>query len=226
MSKHSKRYLENAEKVDIDKQYSIDEAVKIIKSFNNAKFDESVEMVFNLEINPKKADQLVRGAFSLPHGIGKKVKVIAFCDDETAKKALEAGAIEAGSEDLVAKVSGGWLDFDVAIAAPNMMAKVGKLGRVLGPTGKMPSPKSGTVSVDVVKAVEEFVAGKIDFRNDDTSNVHTVVGKASFDEQKIAENVDALIKHIKEIKPQSVKEGYIVSMSIATTMGPGIRIAV
>ncbi|PCJ63011.1 MAG: 50S ribosomal protein L1 [Planctomycetota bacterium] len=226
MGKQSKRYLENVKKVDCDKLYSVTEAVKILKSFENAKFDETVEMVFNLEINPKKADQLVRGAFSLPHGIGKKVKVIAFCDDETAKQALEAGAIEAGSEDLVAKVSGGWLDFDVAIAAPNMMAKVGKLGRVLGPTGKMPSPKSGTVSVDVVKAVTEFVAGKIDFRNDDTSNVHTVVGKASFDEQKIAENVDALIKHIKEIKPQSAKEGYIMSMSIATTMGPGIKIAV
>lgn len=226
MKKQSRRYTENKAKVTSDAPVALQEAIKVLKSFKAAKFDETLELVFNLNIHPKKADQLVRGAFSLPHGIGKKVRVIAFCDGDVIEKALAAGASEAGADDLVAKVNGGWLDFDIAIAAPNMMAKVGKLGRVLGPTGKMPSPKSGTVTVDVAKAVEEFVAGKIDFRNDDTSNVAAVIGKFSFDAKKIEDNASALIQHIKDIRPQAVKDGYIKSVTIAPTMGPGIGIAI
>lgn len=226
MKKHSRRFEENLKKIELTKLYSVSEAVKTLKSLKSAKFDETVELVFHLGIEPKKADQLVRGAFSLPHGIGKKVRVIAFCDGDQIEKAKAAGAMEAGSDDLVAKVNGGWDDFEVAIAAPNMMAKVGKLGKVLGPSGKMPSPKSGTVAVDVAKAVQEFVAGKIEFRNDDTSNVHAVIGKFSFDEKKIAENAEALIKYVGTIRPASIKEGYIKNISLTTTMGPGIKLAI
>jgi large subunit ribosomal protein L1 len=226
MIKHSRRFLENEKKVELTKAYSLPDAVKTLKSFKPTKFDETVELVFNLGINPKKADQLVRGAFSLPHGIGKTVRVIAFCDGDQVEKAKAAGAVEVGSDELVAKVNGGWVDFDVAIAAPNMMAKVGKLGRVLGPTGKMPSPKSGTVTVDVAKAVQEFVAGKIEFRNDETSNVHAVIGKASFDANKIVENAEALIKFVGTIRPPSVKEGYIKNISLKATMSPGIKITI
>jgi large subunit ribosomal protein L1 len=226
MKKHSRRFEENLKKIELTKLYSVSDAVKTLKGLKTAKFDETVELVFHLGIEPKKADQLVRGAFSLPHGIGKKVRVIAFCDGDQIEKAKAAGAIEAGSDELVAKVNGGWLDFDVAISAPNMMAKVGKLGKVLGPTGKMPSPKSGTVTVDISKAVTEFVAGKIEFRNDDTSNVHAIIGKISFDEKKIAENAEALIKYVGTIRPQSVKEGYFKNISLTTTMGPGIKLAI
>jgi large subunit ribosomal protein L1 len=226
MKKQSRRVVENSKKVEPTKLYNVVDAVKTLKSLKPTKFDETVELVFHLGIQPKKADQLVRGAFSLPHGTGKKVRVIAFCDGDQVEKAKAAGALEAGSDDLVAKVNGGWDEFDVAIAAPNMMAKVGKLGKVLGPSGKMPSPKSGTVTVDVAKAVLEFVAGKIEFRNDDTSNVHAVIGKFSFDEKKIAENAEALIKYIGTIRPATVKEGYVKNISLSTTMGPGIKIAI
>ena len=226
MKKQSRRVVENSKKVEPTKLYNVVDAVKTLKSLKPTKFDETVELVFHLGIQPKKADQLVRGAFSLPHGTGKKVRVIAFCDGDQVEKAKAAGALEAGSDDLVAKVNGGWDEFDVAIAAPNMMAKVGKLGKVLGPSGKMPSPKSGTVTVDVAKAVLEFVAGKIEFRNDDTSNVHAVIGKFSFDEKKIAENAEALIKYIGSIRPATVKEGYVKNISLSTTMGPGIKIAI
>lgn len=226
MKKHSRRFNENLKKIELNKLYNVVEAVKVLKSLKAAKFDETVEVVFHLGIDPKKADQLVRGAFSLPHGIGKTVRVIAFCDGDQVEKAKAAGAVEAGSDELVAKVNGGWLDFDVAIAAPNMMAKVGKLGKVLGPTGKMPSPKSGTVAVDVAKAVSEFVAGKIEFRNDDTSNVHAIIGKLSFEEKKIAENAEALIKYVSSIRPATVKEGYMKNISLTTTMGPGVKLAI
>ena len=168
-----------------------------IKSFKGVKFDQTVECVLLLGIDPKQTDQLVRGSLSLPHGVGKQKKVIAFCDDSQVEAAKKAGAIEAGVDELVKKVMDGWADFDVAIASPKVMGKVGKLGRVLGPQGKMPSPKNGTVTDDVATAVAEFTAGKIEFRNDAGGNVHAVVGKQSFDKQKLVENIEAFVNHIK-----------------------------
>ena len=219
----SKRYtkeLEQSGKEAMD----ITGAVEKIKSYNSVKFDQSVECVLHLGIDSKQADQLVRGSISLPHGIGKQKKVIAFCEDSDAETAKKAGAIEAGSDDLVKKVSDGWMDFDVAIASPKVMGKVGKLGRVLGPQGKMPSPKNGTVTNDVATAVAEFAAGKVEFRNDSGGNVHVVVGKQSFDTKKLVDNIEAFVSHIKKIKPAAAKGTYIKKMSISATMSPGITV--
>ena len=182
---------------------SLDQGVDKVKSFKAVKFDQTVECVLLLGIDPKQTDQLVRGSLSLPHGVGKQKKVIAFCDDSQVEAAKKAGAIEAGVDELVKKVTDGWADFDVAIASPKVMGKVGKLGRVLGPQGKMPSPKNGTVTDDVATAVAEFTAGKIEFRNDAGGNVHAVVGKQSFDKQKLIENIEAFVNHIKRVKPAS-----------------------
>ena len=190
------------------------------------KFHQKIECVLHLGVDPKQADQLVRGSISLPHGIGKQKKVIAFCEDSDVEAAKSAGAIEAGNDQLVKKVNDGWMDFDVAIASPKVMSKVGKLGRVLGPQGKMPSPKNGTVTANVAKAVAEFAAGKVEFRNDAGGNVHVVVGKQSFDKQKLVENIDALVSHIKKIKPAASKGTYIKKVSISATMSPGITIDV
>jgi large subunit ribosomal protein L1 len=200
-------------------------AVGLIKSFSKTKFDQTVECVMQLGIDPKQADQLIRGAISLPHGTGKSRTVIAFCDDSEAEAAKAAGAAEAGCDELVQKVSDGWLDFDVAIASPKVMGKVGKLGRVLGPQGKMPSPKNGTVTMEVVKAVGEFAAGKVEFRNDSSGNVHMIVGKQSFDEKRLQENIEAFIDHIKKIRPSAAKGNYIKKISISATMSPGVEIA-
>ena len=223
MRARSKRYnkeLEQSSKEAMD----IAEAVEKVKSYKSVKFDQSVECVLHLGIDSKQADQLVRGSISLPHGIGKQKKVIAFCEDSDAETAKKAGAIEAGSDDLVKKVSDGWMDFDVAIASPKVMGKVGKLGRVLGPQGKMPSPKNGTVTNDVATAVAEFAAGKVEFRNDTGGNVHVVVGKQSFDTSKLVENIEAFVSHIKKIKPAAAKGTYIKKMSLSATMSPGITV--
>jgi large subunit ribosomal protein L1 len=182
--------------------------------------------VFWLGIDPKQSDQIIRGAISLPHGIGSQKKVIAFCEGADAEKALQAGAMEVGVEELVKKIEGGWADFDVAIASPKVMGKVGKLGRVLGPQGKMPSPKNGTVTADVATAVREFAAGKVEFKNDTGGNVHVVVGKVSFDAQKLIDNIDAVIAHIKKIKPISSKGTYIKKVSLSASMSPGVLITV
>jgi len=177
-----------------------------------------------LGIDPKQADQLVRGSVSLPNGIGKQKKVIAFCDEADVEAAKKAGAVEAGCDDLVKKVSEGWSDFDVAIASPKVMGRVGKLGRVLGPQGKMPSPKNGTVAADIVTAISEFAAGKVEFRNDAGGNIHAVVGKQSFSPEKLIENVEAFVAHIKKLKPATAKGTYIKKVYLSSTMGPGIAL--
>ncbi len=221
----SKRYKKESEQL-AKGDLSLGEAVDKIKSFKSVKFDQSIECVMHLGIDPKQADQLVRGSISLPHGIGKQKKVVAFCEDSDIEAAKKAGAVEAGNDELVKKVTNGWMDFDVAIASPKVMSKVGKLGRVLGPQGKMPSPKNGTVTADVAKAVAEFAAGKVEFRNDAGGNIHVVVGKQSFDKQKLVENIDAFISHIKKVKPSASKGTYIKKVSISATMSPGITIDV
>ncbi len=204
---------------------SLADAVEKIKSFKSVKFDQSIECVLHLGIDPKQADQLVRGSISLPHGIGKQKKVIAFCEDPDIEAARKAGAIEAGCDELIKKVSDGWMDFDVAIASPKVMGKVGKLGRTLGPQGKMPSPKNGTITADVATAVAEFSAGKVEYRNDAGGNVHVVVGKQSFENEKLIDNIEALVSHIKEIKPVTAKGTYIKKMCISATMCPGITVS-
>jgi large subunit ribosomal protein L1 len=225
MRLRSKRYKKESEQSSKE-SLSLGEAVEKLKSFTSTKFDQSVECVLHLGIDPKQADQLVRGSLSLPHGIGKQKKVIAFCDDVEAEAAIRAGAIEAGSDELVKKITDGWMDFDVAIASPKVMGKVGKLGRILGPQGKMPSPKNGTVTNDVVTAVGEFAAGKIEFRNDAGGNIHAVVGKQSFEKEKLVENIDAFVSHIKRIKPSSSKGTYIKKMCLSATMSPSVTVSI
>ncbi len=219
----SKRYKKESEQLSKE-SLSLAEAVEKIKSFKSVKFDQSIECVLHLGIDPKQADQLVRGSISLPHGIGKQKKVIAFCEDSEIEAAKSAGAVEAGCDELVKKISDGWMDFDVAIASPKVMGKVGKLGRILGPQGKMPSPKNGTVTGNVVTAVSEFAAGKVEFKNDAGGNVHVVVGKQSFENEKLVDNIDAFVSHIKKIKPGGAKGTYIRKISISATMSPGITI--
>jgi large subunit ribosomal protein L1 len=221
-SKRYKKAAENATKEVL----SLKAAVEKVKSFGTTKFDQTVELVMHLGIDPKQADQMIRGSISLPHGIGKQKKVIAFCEDSDAEAAKAAGAIEAGCDDLIAKVADGWMDFDVAIASPKVMGKAGKLGRVLGPQGKMPSPKNGTVTMEVVKAVGEFAAGKVEFRNDAGGNIHAVVGKVSFESKKLLENLDTFITLIKRMHPDSTKGEYIKKASISATMSPGVEIHV
>jgi len=203
---------------------SLAEAVEKIKLLNTVKFDQSVECVVHLGIDTKQADQLVRGSISLPHGIGKQKKVVAFCEDSQIEAAKQAGAIEAGCDELIKKVSDGWADFDVAIASPKVMGKVGKLGRLLGPQGKMPSPKNGTVTDDVATAVTEFAAGKIEFKNDAGGNIHIAVGKQSFAAEKLVENIEAFLAHIKKVRPASVKGTYIKKVCISATMSPSVTV--
>ena len=221
MRVRSKRYKNESQQLSKETA-SLAEAVEKVKSFKSAKFDQSIECVLLLGIDPKQADQLVRGSISLPNGIGKRKKVIAFCEDSDIEAAKKAGATEAGCDELIKKVSDGWMDFDVAVASPKVMGKVGKLGRVLGPQGKMPSPKNGTVTADVATAVAEFAAGKVEFKNDAGGNVHVVVGKQSFETEKLIENVEALVSHIKRIKPSAAKGTYIKKMCISATMSPGV----
>ncbi len=223
MRSRSKRYKKDAEQAS-QEVLQLPDAVKKIKSFATTKFDQSVDCVMHLGIDPKQADQMIRGSISLPNGIGKSKKVIAFCEE--ADEAKAAGAIEAGADELVEKVAGGWMDFDVAIASPKLMGKVGKLGRVLGPQGKMPSPKNGTVTPEVVTAVKEFSAGKIEFRNDSGGNVHAVVGKVSFDEQKLLENVQAFINHILGMRPASTKGAFVKRVCLSATMSPSVNVSV
>ncbi len=224
--KRSKRYKALASKVEEKINYSVKDAVALVKSTSNAGFNENLDIAIKLEIDAKKADQLVRGAFGLPNGTGKNVKIIAFVDESMAQAAKDAGADEVGGEELANKVADGWLDFDIVIAHPSMMRFVGKLGKVLGPQGKMPSPKSGTVTPNIADAISEFKAGKVEFRNDDAGNIQISVGKSDFDEDKLCQNVEAFIKHIKELRPTAVKGTYISGISLSSTMGPGVSIAV
>jgi large subunit ribosomal protein L1 len=202
------------------------EAVNAIKKFKGPKFDQTVNIVMHLGIDADQADQAIRGSVSLPNGIGVKKKVIAFCREDGVKPAKDAGAVEAGGEDLVAKIEGGWMDFDVAVATPDMMRVVSKLGKVLGPKGLMPSPKSGTVAQDVATAVREFSAGKVEFRNDKAGNVHAVVGKMSFKPDALTQNVEHFIKHIERMRPGTAKGTYIKKCVIAGCMTPGVEIKI
>jgi large subunit ribosomal protein L1 len=225
MAHRSKRYQKEAQQVS-QTPVTLEQAVDTIKSFGSLKFDQSIECVVWLGIDPKLAEQNIRGSISLPHGIGKEKKVIAFCEESDVEAAKAAGAIEAGTDELIKKITDGWADFDVAIASPKVMGRVGKLGRILGPQGKMPSPKNGTVTADVAAAVAEFKAGKIEFKNDTGGNVHAVVGKQSFDKQKLIENIDAFLNHMQKIKPTTAKGTYIKKACISATMSPAVSIIV
>ena len=227
MAKLTKRVKANQE---IAEKYAgpqdLDTAIKALKQFKGPKFDQSIEICAFLGIDPRQADQQLRGSVSFPHGIGKSSRVICFCQDDKIDDCKGAGAIEAGGETLVEKVSEGWFDFDVAIASPDMMRVVSKLGRVLGPKGVMPSPKAGTVTPDVVTAVKEFAAGKAQYRNDDYGNIHCVVGKMSFSEDNLRENLQHFLTLIDKIRPSAAKGDYIKKISISGTMTPGIQIAI
>ncbi len=222
--KHSKKYLEYRAKIDPFKKYQVEEAVKLLKENHFAKFDESVEVAVRLGVNPKHADQMVRGTVALPNGTGKKVRVAVFAQGEKAQEATAAGADFVGAEDLAEKVKGGWTDFDVAVATPDMMRVLGQLGKVLGPRGLMPNPKTGTVTMDIDRTVKELKGGRIEFRIDKQSNIAVSVGKLSFGEQQITENVVAFIDAIMRAKPASAKGTYLLSASVCSTMSPGITL--
>jgi large subunit ribosomal protein L1 len=225
MGRPGKRFRKSAEGVDRDRLYSLAEAVELIKASGETKFDESIDLAINLGVDPRHADQMVRGAIVLPHGIGKDTRVLVFAKGEKEKEAQEAGADFVGGEDLAKKIQDeGWLDFERVIATPDMMGVVGRLGKVLGPRGLMPNPKLGTVTMDVGTAVSENKAGKVEYRVDKTGIVHAVVGKRSFDAQKIVENASALIDAVLRAKPAAAKGVYMKKISISTTMGPGIQI--
>jgi large subunit ribosomal protein L1 len=202
------------------------EAITSLRKFKSPKFDQTVNVVMHLGIDPKQADQIIRGSISLPHGIGKSARVVCFCQSDKVAAAKAAGAVEAGAEDLVAKIEGGWMDFDVAVASPDMMRVVSKLGKVLGPKGLMPSPKAGTVAPDVIGAVKEYSAGKQEYRNDDGGNVHGVIGKLSFADQKLVENLEAFIANIQKIKPAAAKGTYVKKCVVAACMTPGVQVNV
>jgi len=220
---HGKRFLA-AQKEVTKPLYTIEEAVKVLKKMPQPKFDQSVELHLKLGIDSKQSEQNIRGAVSLPAGLGRSRKVVAFCPPDMAEAARKAGAIEVGAEDLVAKVQGGWMDFDVAVAHPSMMQKVSKLGRVLGPQGKMPTPKAGTVGPDVGKLVAEFSAGKLEYRNDAGGNVHAIIGKMSFKEQDLVGNALALVEHIRRVKPASAKGQFFQKAVLSATMMPGLNV--
>ena len=220
----SKNYNAAREKVDRDKLYSVEEAVELVKVAAYAKFDEGVDVAFSLGVDPKKSDQMVRGTASLPHGRGKIVRVLVFAKGEKETEAKEAGADYVGGEYFVEKIKEGWLEFDKAISTPDMMATVGKLGKILGPRGLMPNPKVGTVTFDVGKTVKEIKAGKVEFKVDKGGNVHIPVGKVSFDSQKLIDNTQAVIDSVNKAKPPTSKGKYLKKMTISSTMGPGIQI--
>ncbi|MCU2219447.1 50S ribosomal protein L1 [Enterococcus faecalis] len=224
MAKKSKKMQEALKKVDATKAYSVEEAVALAKDTNIAKFDATVEVAYKLNVDPKKADQQIRGAVVLPNGTGKIQTVLVFAKGEKAKEAEAAGADFVGDDDMVAKIQGGWFDFDVVVATPDMMATVGKLGRVLGPKGLMPNPKTGTVTMDVTKAVEEVKAGKVTYRVDKAGNIHVPIGKVSFDNEKLVENFNTINDVLLKAKPSTAKGQYIKNISVTTTFGPGIHV--
>ena len=220
----SKRYNNNFEKINRDKEYSLEEAAELLTSFSPTKFDESIEVAINLGIDPKHADQIVRGTVALPNGIGKDIKVLVFAKDNLAEEAKKAGADFVGSDDMVEKVKGGWTGMDVVVATPDMMAEVGKLGKILGPRGLMPNPKTGTVTMDIAKAVTEVKAGKIEFRVEKNGIIHNSIGKVSFSKGKIVENARVFLEAILKAKPQAAKGIYMRKVTISSTMGPGIKL--
>lgn len=224
MAKHGKKYREKAQLVDKTKQYSLEEAVALLKKISFAKFDESVNLDVRLGVDPRNADQQVRGTVALPHGTGKTVRVAVFAKGDKLREAEEAGADVVGGDDLAEKIQGGFMDFDAAIATPDMMRVVGKLGKVLGPRGMMPNPKTGTVTMNVKDAIEALKAGRVEYRLDRTAIVHVMIGKMSFDEKQIKENAAALIGALVKAKPSAAKGTYVKSISLSSTMSPGIRI--
>ncbi|UNC93335.1 50S ribosomal protein L1 [Candidatus Contubernalis alkaliaceticus] len=222
----NKRYLEAKKMVDRDMQYEPEEALEMVKKLATAKFDETVEIAVKLGVNPKHADQQVRGAVVLPNGTGKEVKVLVFAKGDKIKEAEEAGADFVGAEDMVAKIQGeGWLGFDIAIATPDTMALVGKLGRILGPKGMMPNPKTGTVTFDVGKAVNDFKAGKVEYRTEKAGLIHVPIGKASFETEKLLENFYTLIDTLIRVKPSGAKGQYLKGITVSSTMGPGVKVS-
>jgi len=224
MAKHGKAFLEARGKVDREHEYEPAEAVKLLKEVKSAKFDESVEVHIRTGLNVRHADEQLRGTIALPHGLGKDVKIAVFAQGDKAREAEEAGADVVGAEDLAKRIEEGFDDFDVAIATPDLMPVVGRLGRILGPSGKMPNPKVGTVTMDVAKAVEESKAGKVEYRTDRTAIVHLVIGKASFDERRLLENYAAVVEELMRARPAAAKGKYIKSITLASTMGPGVKV--
>ena len=224
MPKHGKKYVEASKLIDRAAQYEVSEAIELAKKTATAKFDETVEVAFRLGVDPRQSDQQIRGAVVLPHGTGKSQTVLVFAKGEKAKEAEEAGADFVGAEDMVAKIQGGWFGFDVAVATPDMMGVVGKIGRLLGPTGLMPNPKTGTVTMDVARAIGEVKAGKIEYRVDKTGIIHAPIGKASFEAAQLEENFKTLVDVLIKAKPATQKGQYIKSVTVSTTMGPGVKI--
>ena len=224
MAKKSKKYTEAVKLVDRSKAYAVAEAIELVKKTNFTKFDATVEVAFRLGVDPKKADQQIRGALVLPNGTGKTQRVLVFAKGEKAKEAEAAGADFVGDADYINKIQQGWFDFDVIVATPDMMGEVGKLGRVLGPKGLMPNPKTGTVTFDVTKAVNEIKAGKVEYRVDKTSNIHVPIGKVSFEDSKLIENFTALYDQMLKVKPAAAKGTYIKNLTVTSTMGPGVKV--
>ena len=225
MKKHGKKYVEASKKVDSTKLYSVDEAISLVKETSVTKFDSTVEVAIKLNIDAKKSDQNLRGSFVLPNGTGKKKRVLVIAKGEAANQAREAGADYVGDKDMIDKISHeNWFDFDVIVATPDMMPELGKIGKVLGPKGLMPNPKTGTVTNDVVKAIEDINKGMVQYKNDSYGNIHTIIGKVSFDNNKLAENLNYVVTTVAKMKPASVKGVFINSITITSTMGPGIRL--
>jgi large subunit ribosomal protein L1 len=224
MAKHGKAYLEARQRYDREHEYAPAEAIALVKQLKSSKFDESVEVHIRTGLNVRHADEQLRGTIALPHGLGKNVKVAVFAQGDKQQEAIDAGADHVGAEDLAKQIEEGFDDFDVAIATPDLMPVVGRLGRILGPSGKMPNPKVGTVTMDVKKAVEESKAGKVEYRTDRTAIVHLVIGKSSFDEQRLLENYAAVVEEIVRAKPAVAKGKYIHSITLASTMGPGVKV--
>jgi large subunit ribosomal protein L1 len=224
MPQHGKKYKESLNKVDREQLYGVADAVDLVKELASAKFDETVELAVRLGVDPRKADQIVRGTLSLPEGTGRTNRVAVFAAGDAAAEARAAGADVVGADDLVARINGGFLDFDVAIATPDLMGQVGSLGRVLGPRGLMPNPKTGTVTTDVGKAVTEFKGGRVEYRTDKVGNIHLGVGKASFTRDKLVNNVRAVVDELQRAKPAAAKGRYFLTITVSTTMGPGVHI--
>jgi len=224
MAKHGKKYVEAAKLIDSEASYEPQEAIDLVKKTATAKFDESVEVAVRLGVDPRKQDQAVRGVVVLPHGTGKTKKVLVFAKGEKVKEAEAAGADYVGDADMINKIQQGWFDFDVCVATPDMMAEVGKLGRILGGKGLMPNPKAGTVTFDVAKAVQEIKAGKIEYRLDKAGQIHAPIGKVSFDAEKLNENLKALVDALLRAKPAAAKGVYLKNISVSSTMGPGARV--
>ncbi len=224
MAKHGKKYTEAAKSFDMANVFEFNEALEIVKKNATAKFDETIEVAIKLNLDPRQADQQIRGAVVLPHGTGVERKVLVFAKGEKAKEAVAAGADFVGDEDMIQKIQGGWFGFDVAIATPDMMGLVGKIGRVLGPKGLMPNPKTGTVSMNVTQAISDVKAGKIEYRLDKAANLHARIGKASFTQEQLADNYTTLLETIIKVKPAAAKGQYMKNVSVSSTMGPGVKI--